>query len=116
MIKYETNSKLISEGQIFVAIVGNTVDGHDYIEDAIKKGVEEIICEKGKYSVKTTKVRNTRKYLVRYLKDNVVYDLEGNIIYEGDESFPVTMIEYVEEDFLITVKDMKDNTLIPIWI
>jgi len=52
---------------------------------------------------------------VRYLKDNVVYDLEGNIIYEGDESFPVTMIEYVEEDFLITVKDMKDNTLIPIW-
>lgn len=53
---------------------------------------------------------------VRYLKNNVVYDLEGNIIYEGDESFPVTMIEYVEEDFLITVKDMTDNTLIPIWI
>ena len=36
MIKYETNSKLISAGQIFVAIIGNTVDGHNYIDEAIQ--------------------------------------------------------------------------------
>lgn len=38
MIKYETNSKLVKPGQIFVAICGHTVDGHDYIEEAIKNG------------------------------------------------------------------------------
>ena len=46
MIKYETNSKLIKEGQIFVAIKGHTVDGHDFIEEAIKNGASKIICEK----------------------------------------------------------------------
>ena len=70
MIKIKINSKNVKKGDIFLAIKGINSDGHDYIEDAIKNGAEEIICEKGKYSVKTTKVRNTRKYLVRYLKDN----------------------------------------------
>jgi len=46
MIKYETNSKLIKEGQIFVALVGNTVDGHDYIEEAIKNGASKVVGEK----------------------------------------------------------------------
>ena len=43
MIKYETNSKLIKPGQIFVAIKGQTVDGHDYIEEAIKNGAERLV-------------------------------------------------------------------------
>ena len=43
MIKYETNSKLVKPGQIFVAICGHTVDGHDYIEEAIKNGAESLV-------------------------------------------------------------------------
>ena len=37
------NSKEVVSGDIFVAIRGNTVDGHDYIEEAIKNGAVKII-------------------------------------------------------------------------
>lgn len=46
MIKYETDSRKVKPGQTFVAIKGHTVDGHDYINDAIEAGATEIITEK----------------------------------------------------------------------
>jgi len=68
MIKYETNSKLIKEGQIFVAIVGNTVDGHDYINDAINNGASKVIGEKDlNLSVPYEKVNDTKEYLKEVL-------------------------------------------------
>ena len=75
MFKYETNSKLIKPGQTFVAIKGYTVDGHDYIEDAIKNGATAIIAEKEvKCKVPVTVVENSAKYyqslLVKEYKDN----------------------------------------------
>lgn len=64
MIKYETNSKLVSEGQIFVAIKGHTVDGHDYIEEAIKNGAIKIISEKElNIEIPYEVVENTNEYL-----------------------------------------------------
>ena len=39
-------SRLIKPGQTFVAIKGYTVDGHDYIEDAIKNGATAVIAQK----------------------------------------------------------------------
>lgn len=68
MIKYETNSKLIKEGQIFIAIKGHTVDGHDYIEEAIKNGASKIICEKEiKSSIPYELVNDTKEYLKNVL-------------------------------------------------
>lgn len=68
MIKYETNSKLITKGQIFVAIKGHTVDGHDYIEEAIKNGASKIICEKEiSSSIPYEKVNDTKEYLKNIL-------------------------------------------------
>ena len=74
MFKYETNSRLIKPGQTFVAIKGYTVDGHDYIEDAIKNGATAIIAEKRvKCSVPVTVVENSAEYyqklLVKEYKD-----------------------------------------------
>ena len=74
MFKYETNSKLIKPGQTFVAIKGYTVDGHDYIEDAIKNGATAVIAEKNvKCDVPVTVVENSAKYyqelLVKEYKD-----------------------------------------------
>lgn len=64
MIKYETNSKLIKDGQIFVAIKGHTVDGHDYIEEAIKNGASKVIGEKDlNLSIPYEKVSNSEEYL-----------------------------------------------------
>ena len=42
----EYNSKKISRGDIFVALEGSTVDGHNFIEDAIKNGATGIIHSK----------------------------------------------------------------------
>lgn len=68
MIKYETNSKLIKDGQIFVAIKGHTVDGHNYIEEAINNGASKIICEKEiNSSIPYEIVSDTNEYLKNVL-------------------------------------------------
>ena len=40
------DSKSINDNDLFVAIKGTIVDGHDFIEKAIAKGARAIICEK----------------------------------------------------------------------
>lgn len=61
---YETDSRLVKPGQIFVAIKGHTVDGHDYIDDAIKNGASTIVGEKDlTLSVPYIKVEDSEKYL-----------------------------------------------------
>ncbi|MBR3229494.1 MAG: UDP-N-acetylmuramoyl-L-alanyl-D-glutamate--2,6-diaminopimelate ligase [Bacilli bacterium] len=63
MIKYETDSRKVVPGQTFVAIKGYTVDGHNYIDSAIKNGASEIIAEKEvEASVPVTVVENSAKY------------------------------------------------------
>lgn len=53
---------------------------------------------------------------VRYLKENVVYDLDGNVIYEAGESEIISMIEYVEKDFKVSVTDLNHENPQEIWI
>ena len=53
---------------------------------------------------------------LRYLKDNMVYDYEGNIIYETKDSKVINMIEYVVEDFMITVTDSNYENPEEIWL
>ena len=43
----ESNSKNIKEGYVFVAIKGFTVDGHEYIEQAVKAGATGIVVQEG---------------------------------------------------------------------
>ena len=71
------NSKKVKEGDIFIAID----KGHKYVEEAIKNGASKVIVEHGNYSVKTIKVKNTRKYLIKYLKKYYYKDIKDlNII------------------------------------
>lgn len=70
MINIKTDSRKVKPGDTFVAIKGFTVDGHDYIEQAIKNGATKIICEKGSYSVDTEKVPNSKKWLQEYIVNN----------------------------------------------
>lgn len=66
----KTDSRKVEKGDTFVAIKGNTVDGHDYIESAIENGASRIICEYGTYSVETVNVLSSNEWLHNYLKDN----------------------------------------------
>ena len=43
MIIYETDSRKVKPGQTFIAIEGHTVDGHDYINAAIKNNIPILI-------------------------------------------------------------------------
>ena len=53
---------------------------------------------------------------VRYLKDNVVYDIDGNIIYQPEAGKLISMIEYVIDDFMVTVTDLNYENPEEIWI
>ena len=68
MLNIKTDSRKVKKGDIFVAIKGNTVDGHDYIEKAIENGASKIVCEKGNYNVETLVVENASEYLKNYLE------------------------------------------------
>jgi len=70
MINIKTNSKKILPGDIFVALRGIRNDGHDYIEDAIKRGAKKIVAEEGVYSIPYEIVNDTRVYLNEYLMKN----------------------------------------------
>ena len=43
-IKIDSNQ--ITEGDLFIAIIGQSKDGHDYIESAIKNGASAVITSK----------------------------------------------------------------------
>ncbi len=68
-MNYEVDSRKVKKGQVFVALKGHTVDGHDYILDAIKNGASKIIAErKIEVSVPVEVVKSTEEYLKEALK------------------------------------------------
>ena len=70
-IMVTSDSRAVKPGYTFVAIKGHTVDGHDYIEQAIEKGATRIVCEHGSYSVDTLLVEDSEKWLNSWLVENV---------------------------------------------
>lgn len=65
--KVHFDSRKIDNADVFVAIKGNVVDGHDFINDVIKNGASAIICEKTPnkltHGVTYVEVDNTAKAL-----------------------------------------------------
>lgn len=77
MINIKSDSRNIKAGDTFVAIKGATVDGHEFIDDAIKNGATKIIAERGSYSVETEIVKDTKEYLTNFMATNYQGLLEG---------------------------------------
>ncbi|MEW6108673.1 MAG: UDP-N-acetylmuramoyl-L-alanyl-D-glutamate--2,6-diaminopimelate ligase [Nitrospirota bacterium] len=69
------DSRKVSQGDIFVAVSGEKVDGHDFIDDAVRKGAGAVVHEKsgkGYGSVSGTSfilVKDSRKALA-YISNN----------------------------------------------
>lgn len=59
---------------------------------------------------------NTNYLSSRYLVNDVVYDLEGNVVYKAPEGHHVYVIEYVEKDLKITISDMNYENLKEVWL
>lgn len=70
MLKFESDSRKVMEGQTFVAIKGLTVDGHDFIPSAIEKGASKIICDHEiECDIPYEVVDNTEEYLINALRE-----------------------------------------------
>ena len=73
-IKYD--SRKVEENDLYIALVGYTSDGHDYIKDAIKKGAKVIVTSKiikTESNVTVIKVDDTRLTLA-YISKNYFDD------------------------------------------
>lgn len=61
------NSRLVTPGSVFIAIRGTEVDGHMFLEDAIARGANVLICEESYYTdakdVCVIEVESTREIL-----------------------------------------------------
>ena len=82
MINIKIDSRKIEYGDIFVAIKGTTVDGHDFIKSAIEKGATKVVVEKDvDCSVEKIIVPDTNRWLTEYVSNNYSKDVnEMNII------------------------------------
>lgn len=65
----QSDSRKVKLNDIFIALVGNRYDGHDFVLDAINNGASKVIVEKGNYQ-NQIKVKSTKEYLHQYVKDN----------------------------------------------
>jgi UDP-N-acetylmuramoyl-L-alanyl-D-glutamate--2,6-diaminopimelate ligase len=57
------DSRKVTPGSVFIAMRGTEVDGHIFMDDAIEKGAEVVICEESYYTEKDVciiEVENTR--------------------------------------------------------
>lgn len=71
MLNIKIDSRKVKKDDTFVAIVGSKVDGHDYIESAIKNGAKKIVVSKDvDFDIPKIVVPDTNDYLINYLKDN----------------------------------------------
>ena len=67
--KVRTDSRLVSPGDVFVALAGTAHDGHDYIAEASARGASHVLCERAPGSLtsecgeKLTVVNDTREVL-----------------------------------------------------
>lgn len=60
------DSRQVKDGSVFIAICGNEVDGHMFLEDAIHRGAKILICEESYYTdaeVCVIEVENTRSLI-----------------------------------------------------
>lgn len=82
MINIKIDSRKVKPGDIFVAIKGSTVDGHDYIEKAIENGATKVVVEHD-VDVKVEKeiVSDTNKWLTDYISTHYAKEIaDMNII------------------------------------
>lgn len=71
MINIKIDSRKITKGDIFVALKGSTVDGHDYVTKAYENGaIKAIVEHKVDCPIEQEIVKNSDEWLTNYISDN----------------------------------------------
>lgn len=68
MINVKDDSRKVVKGDIFVALRGVLSDGHNFTDKAIANGASMIVAEEGEYDIPYIIVKDTKQYLIDYLK------------------------------------------------
>ncbi len=77
MINIKIDSRKVKKGDIFVALRGSIVDGHDYVNKAIENGAVKVVVEEDiKCSVPKLIVKDTKKWLSDYVYKHYSKELE----------------------------------------
>ena len=82
MINIKIDSRKVLPGDIFVAIKGATVDGHDYINKAIENGAIKVVIEHDvDCSVEKEIVKDTNEWITNYISEHYAKEIKDmNII------------------------------------
>lgn len=78
MLNIKTDSRKVKPGDTFIALPGYTVDGHDYIEEALEKGASKVIaCHNEEQYPNVEIVVDTKDYLMTYLKEHYSHEFDN---------------------------------------
>ena len=75
--KIEFDSRSVLKGDVFVALKGTLVDGHDYIEKAIELGAKVVVCEK------LPKDKNSDVVYIHVFDTNLALAIMASNYYDG---------------------------------
>ena len=70
------DSRLVQDGDIFVAVAGTVYDGHDFVAQAIAKGAKYIVCQEYRRQKteacpeRSRRDRRQRKYAIIFVEDS----------------------------------------------
>ena len=110
-IRFNHDSRDIKENDIFVPIVGDNFDGHDFINDALVAGASISLCENSKYS----KLQETDKPII--LVDSIQEGLQKIINFAiSPITAPVVAItgstgKTTTKQMLVTILQSQMNVL-----
>lgn len=91
--RFSIDSRTMQEGDIFVAIPGAKVDGHTFVEEAIKKGAAGLIIESQKKDIlNRIDAKKLSKKMVLVVHDTVQALIALAIAWRQQFSYPVIAI------------------------
>ncbi len=88
---FSVDSRTIRSEQVFVAIKGKNVDGHDYLQDAINNGAAGAIISKNKQDA-LAKLKNTNNFWIAIVNDSYHDTIKLASFWRKNFSIPVIAI------------------------
>ena len=94
-----TNSREINTGELFIALKGERFDGHDFINDAVKRGASAALIDRGdSISFPSIKVTDTRFAM-------------GTLAQKWRNNFDIPLVAITGSNGKTTVKEMLTSIL-----
>lgn len=102
-----TDSRTLSPGNLFIPLVGETFDGHDFIGEALRAGVSGVLVQKGREE----KLGGTLLHEAAVIAVEDTLQALGDIAHFWRQLFPVPVIAVTGSSGKTTTKEMIGRIL-----